>query len=122
MAIFKKRVKATQIRSSNEFDDALSQGKPVFVDFMKHGCPPCQTMDGIVNELADDFQGEATVIKANLQYVPDLFEKFKVRSTPTFILVTPRKGGLHQRWRQSGLVKKDQLSNQIQKAVAASST
>lgn len=116
MGIFSRRVKAKQIRSSAEFDEALSTGKPVFVDFMKVPCQPCQVMDGIVNELADEFSDDAVVIKANLAYVPDLFEKFKVRSTPTFVLVTPQGNGLRQHFRHSGLVKKDQLAGQLVKA------
>jgi thioredoxin-like negative regulator of GroEL len=84
MALFNKRVKAQQIRSGDEFEAALFTGLPVFVDFWKPDCQPCRTMDGIVNELADEFQGEAMVLKANLAHVPDLFARFKVRSTPTF--------------------------------------
>lgn len=117
MALFSKRVKAQQIKSARDFELALGSGKPVFVDFWKPDCQPCRTMDGIVNELADEFQGEAVILKANLQYVPDLFGKFKIRSTPTFVLVTPKDGGLHQRFRHSGLIKKDQLVGQLRKAV-----
>ena len=119
MALFKKRIKAQQIKSVDVFEEALASGKPVLVDFMKHNCGPCQVMDGIVNELADEFQDEAVVLKANVDHVPDLFAKFKVRSTPTFVLVAPQGNGLHQRFRHSGLVKKDQLVGQIQKAIEA---
>jgi thioredoxin 1 len=119
MALFNKRVKAQQVKSADEFESALAEGKPVFVDFWKPDCQPCRTMDGIVNELADEFQDEALVLKANLQYVPELFEKFKIRSTPTFVLITPKDGGLHQRFRHSGLIKKDQLVGQLRKAVDA---
>jgi hypothetical protein len=42
-----------------------------------------------------------------------------VKSTPTFILVNPKHDGLHQRWRHSGLVKKDALADQVSKAIAA---
>lgn len=117
MGIFKKRHKATQLSSSNEFEQMLTEGKPVLVDFMKYGCQPCQIMDGIVNEVADEFQEEAIVVKANLDRVPDLFSKFKVRSTPTFVLLTPQGNGLHQRWRQSGLVKKDVMVTNVQRAI-----
>jgi thioredoxin-like negative regulator of GroEL len=119
MALFSKRVKAQQIRSGEEFEAALSTGLPVFVDFWKPDCQPCRTMDGIVNELADEFQGEAMVLKANLAQVPDLFAKFKVRSTPTFVLVSPRAEGLHLRFRHSGLIKKDALVSLLEKAVAS---
>ena len=116
MGLFSRRIKAKQIKSYAEFDEALSTGKPVFVDFMKVPCQPCQVMDGIVNELADEFSDEAVVIKANLAYVPELFAKFKVKSTPTFVLITPQGTGVRQHFRQSGLVKKDQLVSQLAKA------
>lgn len=117
MALFKKRFKATQLRSTEEFEQLLGEGRPILVDFMKYGCQPCQVMDGIVNEVADEFQDEAIVVKANLEKVPDLFGKFKVRSTPTFVLLTPKDEGIHQRWRQSGLVKKDVMVGNVQRAV-----
>lgn len=119
MALFKKRIKAQQIKSTAVFEEAVLSGKPVFVDFMKYNCGPCQVMDGIVNELADEFVDDAIILKANLEHVPDLFAKFKVKSTPTFILITPKNQGIHQRFRHSGLVKKDQLAGHIQRAVEA---
>ena len=117
MALFRKRVKAQQVKSVAAFEEALASGKPVFVDFMKYNCGPCQVMDGIVNELADEFQDDAVVMKVNVEQVPDLFAMFKVKSTPTFILMTPAGKGVRQRFRHSGLVKKDQLVGQIEKAV-----
>lgn len=119
MGMFKRRHKPTQINSSAEFEQLLSEGKPVLVDFMKHNCGPCQTMDGIVNEVSEEFVDDAIVIKANLEKVPDLFGKFKVKSTPTFVLLTPLGDGLHQRWRHSGLVKKDVMVNNVRRAVEA---
>lgn len=119
MGLFNRRIKADTIRVTDDFEQALTSGHPVFVDFMKHGCQPCQVMDGIVNELADEFDGEARVLKANVADVPELFHKFKVRSTPTFVLLTRKDDGLHQRFRHSGLIKKDQLVEQIRNAVEA---
>ncbi len=117
MGIFKKRHKASQLNSFSEFEQLLTEGKPILVDFMKYGCQPCQIMDGIVNEVAEEFQEEAIVVKANLDKVPDLFSKFKVRSTPTFVLLNPQVNGLHQRWRQSGLVNKDVMVGNVQRAI-----
>lgn len=120
MGLFSSRVKAQRIKSDAEFDHAIASGKPVFIDFMKDGCQPCQVMDGIVNEIADEFQDEAVVLKANLSYVPDLFAKFRVKSTPTFVVLTPQDNGIHQRFRHSGLIKKDQLVGQLQRALEIS--
>ena len=90
MGIFKRRHKADQIKSTDDFEQAIAAGKPVLIDFMKYGCQPCQVMDGIVNEVSEEFLDEAIVVKANLEAVPELFGKFKVKSTPTFILIAPR--------------------------------
>ena len=122
MAIFKRRYKAPQITTNDQFESLLGEGKPILVDFYKYGCQPCQIMDGIVNEVAEEFQGQANVVKANLESVPELFGKFKIRATPTFVLVAPQGSGLHQRWRQSGLVKKDILVGNLEKAVAGTSS
>ena len=117
MGIFTRRHKAPQLQSTAEFQQLISEGKPVLVDFYKYGCQPCQIMDGIVNEVADEFQDEAIVVKANLETVPDLFGKFKVKSTPTFVLFAPSGKGLSQRWRHSGLVKKDTMVSKVVSAV-----
>ena len=119
MGIFKRRHKAEQVKSLAEFEGVLSVGKPVLVDFMKYNCGPCQTMDGIVNEVSEEFVDDAIVVKVNLENIPDLFGKFKVKSTPTFVLLAPQGNGLHQRWRHSGLVKKDVMVTQLQRAVDA---
>lgn len=117
MGIFKKRYRAAQLQSFEQFEQLVAEGKPVLIDFYKYGCSPCQVMDGIVDEVASEFQQEAHVVKANLEKVPDLFGKFKVRSTPTFVLIKPQGAGVHQRWRQSGLVKKDVLVGNVARAI-----
>jgi thiol-disulfide isomerase/thioredoxin len=117
MALFKRRFKAPHLHSMKEFDELTSSGRPVLVDFYKHGCQPCWVMDGIVDEVAEVFADQANVVKANLETVPDLFYKFKVKSTPTFIVLNPKGDGLHQRWRHSGLIKKDALIDHVSKAV-----
>ena len=119
MGLFKRRHKAPQLTSTAEFEELIGQGKPVLVDFMKYNCGPCQTMDGIVNEISEEFLDDAIVVKVNLERVPDLFGKFKVKSTPTFVLLAPQGNGLHQRWRHSGLVKKDVITDKVQRAVEA---
>ncbi len=119
MGLFKKRFKAPQLDSVDEFGRLVAEGKPVFIDFYKYGCSSCQVMDGIVDEVAEQFQYDAIVVKANLEKVPGLFSKFKVKSTPTFVLLNPIEGGLHQRWRHSGLVKKDVLIQNLERAVDA---
>ena len=65
MGIFKKRFKATQLKSADEFEQLLGDGRPLLIDFYKFNCQPCQIMDGIVDEVADEFQEEALLDEAS---------------------------------------------------------
>ncbi len=128
MALFKRRPKPVQLESLDHLDDLTRSGKPVLVDFFQFGCSPCQVMDGIVNELAEEFDGRAVVVKANVAKVPDVAAKFKVRSTPTFVILgiseRAKANGrevVTLRWRASGLVKKDVLAGQLLRAGADAS-
>ena len=120
MAFFKKRPKPIALESTEQLFELAGSGKPVFVDFFQYGCSPCQVMDGIVNELAEEFEGSALIVKANAANVPDAFNRFKVKSTPTFLILTAKPGAnqVTQRWRASGLVKKDVLTRSLVSAGA----
>lgn len=110
-----KRRKATRGDSIHVIDDLASDGKPVLIDFFQTNCAPCRVMDGIVDELAHEFRDSAHVVKINLVDVPDAIDAYKIRSTPTFAVVSAkvRKDGSRSlpslRWRGSGLIKKNEL-------------
>ncbi len=117
-----KRKKAREISSMADLEELAEDGKPILIDFFQIGCSPCQVMDGIVNELADEFGESAEVVKVNVAKAPDMIVPFKIQSTPTFVMVAPiaqaKKTRLHQRWRASGLVKKDALTKVLVEAGA----
>ena len=123
MALFKKRPKPVALESYQHLQELVDSGKPVLVDFFQHGCGPCKVMDGIVNELAEEFNESAIVVKANVVNVPEALDTFKVRSTPTFVVLTkkPEANKATQRWRASGLVKKDVLTKSLISAGASPS-
>lgn len=131
MAIFSRKPRATKLQTLDELEPMLRSGKPVLLDFMQIGCSPCQVMDGIINELAQEYGESAHIVKVDVARVPGAAQAFKVRSTPTFVLLgkpptkkskkarqrevrsgkgASGKGGqITPRWRTSGLVKKDAL-------------
>lgn len=124
----RKRVKPRVIDRLDELKGLAVDGKPILIDFWQQGCSPCKVMDGIVNELAAEFDGAAHIVKVDVGRVPGAAQAFKVQSTPTFILLgrsqkqpskkarqraassgAPAKKAYSPRWRGSGLVKKDTL-------------
>jgi thioredoxin 1 len=130
--MFKNRPKAIKVTSMREIDELAASGRPVLVDFYQVGCAPCQVMDGIMNELSREYGESAHVVKADITRMPDAAQRFKVRSTPTMVLLAsaPSKkskksrngqsraaGGMRpvtQRWRGQGLVQKDFLSRMLE--------
>jgi thioredoxin 1 len=117
-----------------ELDQMVASGKPVLIDFFQFGCAPCKVMDGIVDEIAAEFGDSAHVVKANVANLPEAIRRYKIRSTPTFVLISTterakKKGKPNsrvprptQRWRASGLVKKDQLRRMLEREGAAAVT
>jgi len=144
MALFSKRNKAVKIRHLDELKPLVASGKPVLIDFMQINCAPCRTMDGIVNELANEYGDSAHVVKVDVTKVPGAAQAFQVRSTPTFVVLSnrPKKqsrkqtkkgranrpnskkqrtttGRITPTWRTTGLVKKDQLQRVLESNGAA---
>jgi len=124
--IFKRRTKPINLEHVDQIDELAASGKPVFLDFWQNGCQSCRTMDGVVNELADEFSDTAHVVKVNVRNVPAAAQRFRIMSTPTFVVYgasarkkakkSKREGGtVGERWRASGLVKKDQLHRVLER-------
>jgi len=134
MALFSKRTKARKLNHLSEIEELTATGKPVLLDFYQAGCAPCQVMDGIMNELANEYGESAHVVKVDIHRVPGAIETFKIRSTPTIVLLgkstkrpskKKRQRGegagnrpVSQRLRVAGLVKKDQLRRSLESSGA----
>ena len=133
MALFSRKPKAVKMQSLDELKPMLDSGKPVLLDFMQINCGPCRVMDGIVNELAEEYGESAHIVKVDVTKVAGAAQVFKVRSTPTFVLLSNapqkvskkaakkgtkrpkgRQSQLTPRWRTTGLVKKDQLQRLLE--------
>lgn len=128
----RKRVKPINIDHLDELKGLAAEGKPILIDFWQQGCQPCRMMDGIVKELASEFDGAAHVVKIDIGRVPGAVAAFKVQSTPTFVVLgrsqkvpskkarkkaansgAPARSAYSPRWRGSGMVKKDLLEQAL---------
>ncbi|PZD97763.1 thioredoxin [Paenibacillus sambharensis] len=56
------------------------------VDFWAPWCGPCKMQLPIVEELAAEMEGQATIAKINVDEEPELASQFGVMSIPTLIL------------------------------------
>lgn len=57
------------------------------VDFWAEWCGPCKMLTPVIDELAADFAGKATVGKVNVDSERDLAAKFRVQGIPAIFIL-----------------------------------
>lgn len=70
---------------SSNFNEIINSNMPVLVDFWASWCPPCKTMEPIIEALAKDYAGKFVFSKLNCDDEPAIARQFLVSSIPTFI-------------------------------------
>jgi len=129
--IFRKRPKPTNLQHLDDLEPMIESGQPILLDFWRMGCQPCRLMDGVVKELAEEYDGSAHIVKVDVGAVQGAVERFKIQSTPTFIVLgrsqkkpskKARKRGavpvtnapMTPRWRSSGMIRKDIMARALE--------
>ena len=64
-----------------------TSAKPVFLDFWADLCGPCKMLAPTFDRLAEKYGEQITFAKINVDELPDVANKFGVRSIPTLILL-----------------------------------
>ena len=73
------------INDSN-YSEVVAQGKPMVLDFWATWCGPCRKVGPVVQELADQYEGQVIVGKVNIEEdADDLVAEFGIRNIPTII-------------------------------------
>lgn len=67
--------------------EVLNSEVPVLVDFWSPSCGPCLAMGPVVDELADEFDGTAKVVKVNVHEAPQAAAQYGVTAIPYFVVV-----------------------------------
>jgi len=65
--------------------------KPCVIDFYADWCAPCKIVSPVLEELADDFNGELDVFKINTEEEQELASAFGIKSIPSFLFI-PSEG------------------------------
>lgn len=75
------------ILTAENFDEVVQNSPvPCLVDFWAEWCGPCRMLGPVIDELAEDYDGEVKVCKVNIDEQSELAMRFKVMTIPTVIL------------------------------------
>ncbi len=91
------------VESTEEANQILASGQPVFIEFFSNTCTMCLASEPNVKSLVSDIDGRAQVLKLNVQdslAVP-IMREFNAFSTPTFIVLNEQGDEV---WRQTGSI------------------
>ena len=82
--------KVVTLTADNFDTEVLQSATPVLVDFWAEWCGPCKMIGPMVDQLADETDGKATIGKVNIDEHQQLAVQYKVQSIPTLLVF---KGG-----------------------------
>jgi len=71
--------------TDGNFDQEISNGVTL-VDFWAEWCGPCRRIAPIVEQLAGEYDGRATIAKLNVDENPNIPGRFMIRGIPTLLL------------------------------------
>jgi thioredoxin 1 len=100
--------------NTENFQQAISDGVTL-VDFWAPWCGPCKMQTPILEQVAEQVDGQATVAKLNVDDAPQVAGQFGVQSIPTLIVF--RDGERVEQF--VGLQQADTLVDAIESAAGA---
>lgn len=80
------------------FQQIINGEKPVLIDFYATWCGPCKAMSPIVEALGKELQGQARILKIDVDKNQTLAAQYQIQAVPTFMIF--KKGQVV--WKKAG--------------------
>ncbi|MDO5518210.1 MAG: thioredoxin [Clostridium sp.] len=74
-----------KIVNSEEFREEIKSGVTL-VDFFATWCGPCKMLAPVLEQLGEEMNGKANIIKVDIDQSPDLADEFQITSVPTMMV------------------------------------
>ncbi len=102
-----------KVITSANIEEVLAEPGLLVIDFWAVWCGPCRILSPVVDELAAEFEGRATIAKCNVDDCEDVAVRFGIRNIPTLVFV--KNGEVVDR--TVGVVPKQDLKARIEAAL-----
>ena len=77
---------ATNVTEASFKVDVLESEVPVLVDFWAPWCGQCRMVAPVVEEIAEQYEGQIKVVKVNTDENPNIASQYGIRSIPTLMI------------------------------------
>jgi len=85
------------------------QKAPVFVKIGSRWCPECRSLKPVLDKLAVEYQGKATIAAIDADKNPELAEYFKVNFIPDSFVIVGIENGTYVYMQDNGSVSTDRF-------------
>ena len=101
-------------------NEIIESGKPVVIDFWATWCGPCKALAPVLDELAEQYEGQVVIGKYNVEEESDFSTDHRIMSLPTILFF---KNGEKTSIRLTGSQSKETLEeNELAEIFAKAST
>lgn len=83
----KKKSLLLKVGDSDFAKAVLESPQPVLVDFSAEWCGPCRAIEPVMEALATEYAGRATIAKVDIDSNPSIAARYGVRAVPTVMIV-----------------------------------
>lgn len=94
----------------DKFQELINDEKPVLIDFYATWCGPCKAMAPVLENVKDEINDAARVVKIDVDKFQQIASLYQVQSIPTLMIF--KKGELL--WRHTGTAPKAELIKLLQ--------
>lgn len=95
-----------------QINTSLEEG-PVFLKLGAEWCGPCQKMEPILQELANKYEGKATIMSVDIDQSPEFIEYFGVNFIPDSCVIIGIENGEYVYMQEDGTASKDRFTARI---------
>jgi thioredoxin 1 len=103
--------------TEEDFKKALSEGKPLLVDFGANSCLPCRQIRPILKELGNEYSGKAKILVIDVYKYQNLAKEYKIAALPTLVFFDSKGKEV---FRHPGAMNKDQIVAKLKEIGAGS--